>query len=39
MIAKNKEPPKAVKISNKIVKDYFPKGITPQEYEKVIKQA
>jgi len=29
----------AVKISYKTVKDYFPKGRTPQEYEKVIKQA
>ena len=39
IVAKNQEPPKAVKISYKTVKDYFPKGTTPQEYEKVIKQA
>ena len=39
IIAKNHEPPKAVKISYKTVKDYFPKGTTPQEFEKVIKQA
>lgn len=39
IVAKSQEPPKAVKISYKTVKDYFPKGTTPQEYEKVIKQA
>lgn len=39
IIAKIQEPPKAVKISYKTVKDYFAKGTTPQEYEKVIKQA
>ncbi len=39
IVAKNQEPPKAVKISYRTVKDYFPKGTTPQEYEKVIKQA
>ncbi len=39
IIAKSQEPPKAVKISYRTVKDYFPKGTTPQEYEKVIKQA
>ena len=39
IIMKNQEPPKAVKISYKTVKEFFPKGTTPQEYEKVIKQA
>ncbi len=37
--AKNQEPPKIVRISYKTIKDYFPKDTTPQEYEKVIKQA
>ena len=39
IVAKNQESPKVVKISYKTVKDYFPKGTTPPEYEKVIKQA
>ncbi len=39
IIEKNQEPPKVVRISYRTVKDYFPKGTTPQEYEKVIKQA
>lgn len=39
IVAKNQEPPKIVRISYKTVKDYFPKGTTSQEYEKVIKQA
>jgi ParB family transcriptional regulator, chromosome partitioning protein len=39
IVTKNQEPPKAVKISYRTVKAFFPKGTTPQEYEKVIKQA
>jgi ParB family transcriptional regulator, chromosome partitioning protein len=39
IVAKNQEPPKAVKISYRALENYFPKGTTPQEYEKVIKQA
>lgn len=39
IVARNQEPPKAVKISYRTVKDYFPKGTTPQEYENIIKQA
>lgn len=38
-MAKNQKPPKAVKISYRAHKDYFSTGTTPQEYEKVIKQA
>jgi ParB family chromosome partitioning protein len=39
IIEKNQEPPRVVRISYRTVKDYFPKGTTPQEYERVIKQA
>lgn len=39
IITKNQELPKIVRISYKTVKDYFPKGTTPQEFEKVIKHA
>lgn len=39
IIEKNQEPPKVVMISYRTVKDYFPKGTTPQEYERIIKQA
>jgi ParB family transcriptional regulator, chromosome partitioning protein len=39
IIEKNQAPPKVVRISYRTVKDFFPKGTTPQEYERVIKQA
>ena len=39
IIEKNQEPPKVVRISYRTLKDYFPKGTTPREYETVIKQA
>lgn len=39
IIAKNQEPPKAVKISYKAVRDFFSSDTTPKEFEETIKEA
>ena len=39
IISKNREPPKAIKLSYKAIKDYFPPDTAPKEYEVKIKKA
>jgi ParB family chromosome partitioning protein len=39
IISKNHEPPKAIKLSYKAIKDFFPPDTTPKEYEVVIQKA
>ena len=39
IILKNHEPPKAIKLSYKAIKDYFPPDTTPKQYEITIKKA
>ena len=39
IISKNHEPPKAIKLSYKAIKEYFPPDTTPKEYEVTIQKA
>ncbi len=39
VISKNHEPPKAIKLSYKAIKEYFPPDTTPKEYEVTIQKA
>ena len=39
IISKNHEPPKAIKLSYKAIKEFFPPDTTPKEYEAVIQRA
>ena len=39
IISKNHEPPKAIKLSYKAIKDFFPPDTTPKEYEVTIQKA
>ena len=39
IIEKNHEPPKAIKVPYKAVKEFFPPDTTPKEYEKTIQKA
>ena len=39
IISKNHEPPKAIKLSYNVVKDFFPPDTTPKEYEVTIQKA
>ncbi len=39
IISKNHEPPKAIKLSYKAIKEYFPPDTTPKEYEETIQKA
>ncbi len=39
IISKNHEPPEAIKLSYKAVKDYFPPDTTPKQYETTIRKA
>ena len=39
IISKNHEPLKAIKLSYKAIKDFFPPETTPKEYEEMIQEA
>ena len=39
IVEKNQEPPRAIKVSYKTVKEYFPPETTPKEYETTIQKA
>ena len=39
MVQKNHEPPKAIKVPYKAIRDFFPPETTPMEYQEIIKKA
>lgn len=39
IVEKNHEPPKAIKVSYKVIRDFFPPDTTPKEFEETIQEA
>ena len=39
IVQKNHEPPKAIKVPNKAIRDFFPPDTTPKEFEQTIQDA